>query len=63
MKFIKEAEEQLQRYEAITDELHLHQACEKDWGAVAYALKAINSQIKRHRALNCYIVAASTKEI
>jgi hypothetical protein len=49
MKFIKEAKEQLQRYEATSDELYLHQACEKGWGAVAHVLKAVNPEIKRHR--------------
>jgi hypothetical protein len=48
MKFIKEAEEQLQRYEATSDELYLHQACEKGWAAVTQALKVINPDIKRH---------------
>jgi hypothetical protein len=48
LKFIQEAWAELRKYEVMADELHLRQACEKDWGAVAQALKIINPDIKRH---------------
>jgi hypothetical protein len=48
IKFIEEADEQLQQYEITKDELCLHQACEKGWAAVAQALKATNPDIKKH---------------
>lgn len=47
-KFLKEAWEQLKKYEDTKEELYLRQACEKGWGAVAQALKATNPKIKRH---------------
>jgi hypothetical protein len=46
--FLKEGLEELKRYEATKNELFLQEACEKGWGAVAKALKAVNPKIRRH---------------
>jgi hypothetical protein len=47
-KFLKEAWSQLKKYEDTKEELNLRQACEKGWGVVAQALKAVNPKIRRH---------------
>lgn len=48
-EFLEEAHLQLSKYEATKKELCLRQACEKGWGAVAQALKAVNPKIRYHR--------------
>lgn len=48
-EFLEESHLQLSKYEATKKELNLRQACEKGWGTVAQALKAVNPKIKYHR--------------
>jgi hypothetical protein len=47
--FLKEAWEELRKYEQEGKETSLRQACEKGWAAVTQALKVINPKIKVHR--------------
>jgi hypothetical protein len=46
--FLEGAWDELRKYESTKDERFLREACEKGWGAVAQALKAVNPNIKRH---------------
>jgi hypothetical protein len=48
-EFLEEAREQLKKHEETKKELNLRQACEKGWGSVAQALKAVNPKIRYHR--------------
>ncbi len=48
-EFLKEGKLELKRYEVTGKEMLLREACEKGWGAVMSALKAINPEIRQHR--------------
>jgi len=47
-KFLDLAYKELNEYEKNKDEVILQEACEKGWGAVVQALKAVNPEIRRH---------------
>lgn len=47
-KSLKEALNELKRYEETKNELFLQEACEKGWGAVVKALKVVNPKIRKH---------------
>jgi len=48
-KFLDLAHKELKEYEKNKDEVILQEACKKGWGAVVFALKAVNPKIKYHR--------------
>jgi len=47
-EFLEESQKELKMYEDTKREMHLWEACEKGWGTIAQALKAVNPEIKRH---------------
>ncbi|MEW6482683.1 MAG: PaREP1 family protein [bacterium] len=47
--FLKEGKLELKRYKATGNEMLLREACEKGWGCVMAALKAVNPEIKYHK--------------